>query len=116
MEQNYQKHPDGCMCMMCHHGKHRLIRLVLGILILAVAFGIGVKIGELKTRLGFYGYGMMGNEYSAPYGYPSMMGGYYNNQVVAPTQSTSTSPQGYYYGPGGMMGGYYQNAQTTSTK
>jgi hypothetical protein len=105
------------------HSHHTLLRWVLGILILIVAFWMGVKVGEFKTTLGYYGYGMwpgmMGNNhYGAnpyPYGYAPMMGGYYQSQSAAPSQATATP--NYYYGPGGMMQGYYQNTpQTTSPK
>lgn len=105
-------------------GHHKLLRWVLGILILIVVFCMGVKVGEFKTTLGYYGYGMwpgmMENGYYGgspyPYGYMPMMGGYYyQSQNAAPTQSAGAPT--YYYGPGGMMRGYYQNApQATSTK
>ena len=72
---------------MCGHwggGRHRILRVIIGLLILMVAFWAGVKLGELKSSLegGFYGgrhmnsgrFLMMqgGNGWQAPYG---MMGG-----------------------------------------
>ncbi len=108
------------------HSHHSLLRWALGILILIVVFWMGVQVGEFKTTLGYYGYGMwpsmMGNNYYGaspyPYGYMPMMGGYYyGGQTVAPSQSAATATPNYYYGPGGMMRGYYQNApQATSSK
>jgi hypothetical protein len=97
------------------HGYHALLHWALGILILLVVFWMGVKVGEFKTTLGYYGYGMwsgmMGNNYYGanpyPNGYTPMMGGYYyGDQTVAPSQSTATTTPSYYYGPGGMMQGY----------
>ncbi len=95
------------------HGAHRLLRWILGIFILIVVFWMGVQVGEFKTALGYYGYGMwsgtMGNNYYGatpyPYGCAPMMGGYYyGSQNAAPSQTTATP--GYYYGARGMMQSY----------
>ena len=56
------KHHDGHKCAMClwHYGeKHVLLRWILGLAILAIVFGIGLKIGEFKGGLegGYYGSG-----------------------------------------------------------
>lgn len=92
------KHPEGCRCDECagyghmHHmhmngmcchgytGGHKLIKIIIGLIILAVVFWAGVKIGEIKSFYGVYGsngiyimrgispeawYGMMGYGLSA---------------------------------------------------
>lgn len=84
MEENKPMNSDGHMHdhMGCCHGfghKHFLLRLLLGIAILAVVFCLGMRIGEFKGefRSGFYG----------GYGRP-MMGGYDSDNA--------------WYGPGMM--------------
>jgi hypothetical protein len=107
-------HPEGCRCMMCRHGMcgtmgsmcggmkccggghrfivFRIIRIFISIVILAIVFSLGVKIGELKAVLnGGYGYSMMGG-----YGNHSWKGGYgpgmmYQNNWGDPRQLQSTT-------------------------
>ena len=76
--------------------KSCVIRWVLGIVILIIVFSLGFSLGKfsgyLKAGYGYYGMGS--------YGSP-MMGGYYRNNMMYPTNG--------YYGMGPwMMGGYYQ--------
>jgi hypothetical protein len=52
-----------------HYGGHRLLRIVIGVLILLVVFWLGVKLGELRSEL--YRMGGFGRR-----SYPGMMGGY----------------------------------------
>ena len=55
---------DHAMCGhgMCCHGHHRFfwLRWLLGIIILAAVFGIGVKVGEFKGEFGSQGFGRHG--------------------------------------------------------
>ena len=67
--------PSDKSCKMCGHGMcgcghHRFfwLRIVLGVIILAAIFCIGIKIGELKSRFG-QGFGRRGG-YNMMY-YPS---------------------------------------------
>ena len=61
-------HPSMCASTCCSGMGHVLLRLALGLVILAVVFSMGIKLGELKATLGNdggYGYGgnkMMRNE------------------------------------------------------
>lgn len=58
-----------CSCG-AHGGTRMLFRLLLGLIILALVFWMGVKLGELRSEL-YYGYGP---RYSTTMrGYPSMM-------------------------------------------
>ena len=55
-----QKHGwHGTCCHDGHHHKHFLLRLILGLVILGIVFGVGIKIGEFKGELeaGGFGYG-----------------------------------------------------------
>lgn len=73
----------GCVCCDHHHGiGFMILRCLLAIIILAVVFAIGVKIGEVK---GAYEYG----------GYPSMMRGGWGGGVYQ-MMGGYTAPQGYY--------------------
>lgn len=106
MEDNNQQMHDNkstgayCNCMNCRGGhRHMLIRLILGLIILAIVFCLGVKIGEFKGefggqgRHGFYGQrGMMGY----PNIYQGSQNGYYMmgtkfNQAVPPPQGAANS-------------------------
>ncbi len=60
------KHGGYGMCGICGHGhRHFLLRLLLGLVILAVVFGLGVKIGEFK--------GEFAGGYGSYYGHHRMM-------------------------------------------
>ncbi len=102
--------------------KHKLFRWAIVLIIILLAFFMGVKIGEYRVLFGgydYYGYhmgpGMMWNGYGGygAYGYPAympMMGGWYyyptsTSAVPVPPQNATTTP--YYYGPGWMMRGWY---------
>jgi hypothetical protein len=105
MEQKTTNHPEGCMCMSCkasrmggmctcgQHGKHRLLRLALGIIILAMVLCLGIKIGEFhgdrERADGEYQH-MRFNRYQ-----PQMM--YENQSDQTPQTTTGVStvlPQG----------------------
>lgn len=89
----------GCRgCAMHGHGRHYLLRWLLGILILLVVFFIGIKIGEFsqEIRSGDFYPGMMMHG-------RSNMNRYYNNPMpysgtgtmpeqTMPSQSTNTVP------------------------
>ncbi len=94
--------PEGCACSCgCSwpHG-HRWFRVIIGLIILALAFWVGVKIGELKTLVmrdgwgygNYYGHTMMGypGGYGG-YGYGYDGSGYGGNAVPAPAQGAGTS-------------------------
>ncbi len=94
---------EGCTCS-CGCGwqrGHRMFRVIIGLIILALVFWVGVKIGELKTLVmrsgwgygGYYGHTMM-------MGYPGGYGGYgydgygYGGNAApaqAPAQGVGTS-------------------------
>ncbi len=94
-KEGMQGNHDGGRCMMCSMhggmcggcGKHHFLRIVLKLIVLALVFWAGVKIGELK---GYYEAGYFGS--------PRMMWGAQNGA----------------YGPGGMMGWYWNGATTTA--
>ncbi len=102
------KHPEGCRCydcmgydhmrhmhmngMCCHGymGGHKLIKIIIGLIILVVVFWAGVKIGEIGALYGVYSprgiYMMRGISPDSWYG---MMGGYYalpTSTTAAPTK------------------------------
>lgn len=68
MDENKKNDKEYCVGPICFHcgkahsgcGKHVLLRWIIGLSILALTFWMGMKIGELKSFLGFggYGYGM----------------------------------------------------------
>jgi hypothetical protein len=106
MEENNNKK---CDCLVCkgnnavhkmfggeNCGKHRLLRWIVGLLVLWAVFALGVKVGELKYTIkdGLRGgyYGMMGGYGDCSYGhdrdsfFQNMMGGqnmmyYFNNKL-----------------------------------
>ena len=88
-------------CSWCSMGRHRLIRFMIGVVVLAFVFWAGFKMGELHSALwgigGEYGRafgrGMMWqNTYDAYPGYgQGMMGGrYYDTEYTFPVEGTST--------------------------
>jgi hypothetical protein len=100
MNENMNKEQDGKSCpacdkcgkmcghgMCCHGGHHHFwVRLIVGLIILAAAFCIGVKVGQFKGQFG-YGYGgyMMrypGTMRAYPAGFPI-------NMMNQPTASTT---------------------------
>ncbi len=63
-------HGDGQGGHGHRHGGHFIFRIVLAIIIVVIAFSVGIKLGEIKAELYYAGYG-----YSPMH---SMMGGYGN--------------------------------------
>ena len=54
---------NGCCHQDWHGGKYMVLRVLLGLLILAITFAIGLKIGEFKESafgVGLYGHNMHG--------------------------------------------------------
>jgi hypothetical protein len=104
---NGQKFCKMCGSGMCYHGhRHFWLRWLLGIVILAVVFCVGVKVGEFKGAFGRgfnnrAGYNTRLNSQPMmrgyPYGYPSgmMQGGNGTYQTQPSTnilkQPTSTT-------------------------
>ena len=92
----------GCRCessaisgMHSFHGRHAILRWILGIAILLIVFHLGMKVGEFKGEIeggygisprhmmmrgGYDGYGMpyYGNDYSSP----GMMGNYFRKPAT----------------------------------
>jgi hypothetical protein len=91
-----ERHGMGCRQMhgMGCGGRHLLLRLVLGLAILAFVFGAGVKLGELKER-------MVGGQYGYGGGYGMMQRGY------APDV---------YANRGGMMQGWLEVQKPATTR
>jgi hypothetical protein len=56
MEENKAMHSDGCTCdsgkMMHFKHKHYMLKFVVGMILLFMAFWIGVQMGEIKGALG----------------------------------------------------------------
>lgn len=80
-KKNDKEYCVGPVCFHCGNthggcGKHVLLRWVVGIAILVLTFWMGVKIGELRSFLGF-GYGMHGG--SGYYRSMPMMDGFDGN-------------------------------------
>lgn len=73
----------GCCGMMGHGGTRMLFRLLLVLIILAMVFWFGLKLGELRSEI-YYGYG---SRYSMnPYQeMPMMRVGYSPNAAASPT-------------------------------
>ena len=104
---NLPGHPEGCKCYGCnyngswgmHSYGHRfsLLRILLGLIIIAIAFGVGVKVGEFKGSYlngdrGFFNQNMMYKHHGGmPYGgmrvYPMM------NYSTGAAMMPSTTPQ-----------------------
>lgn len=98
--QNQNDHWHSNMhCAMCGYGHgHRLLRLLLGLLILGIVFCIGFKMGEFRGEYGggfegqygrhmMKGYGPM--MYQASPGYP---GGMMGNSSI-PMMNATTTPK-----------------------
>lgn len=104
-------HPENCQCPMCRcmagkcdgecqhcggnchwcGGKHRIIRWVLGILILLFIFLVGVKFGELKSYM--YGGGLgMGDYGYYPIHRSMMLNGYVYGPDMMNLWNKSQSP------------------------
>ena len=92
MEEINKEQNHGHACGSCHshdHG-HYLLRWVLGLIILAAVFGLGVKVGEFKASLeGGYFQGHMGQ-------YNRMM--YWGDQanpyrMMYPYSNATTTPK-----------------------
>ena len=67
---------SACPCGGCHghhHGACTFFRWLLGVLIILIVFGLGMKIGEFKglVRGGDFGYGGYGR--TSMFGYPQQM-------------------------------------------
>jgi len=81
----------GAHCACCHgHGRYMVLRWILGLIILAVVFWVGVKIGEFKGSFE-YGYGMQYRNtmhYKGGYG---MMGGYGSGRMPMMYNASSTA-------------------------
>jgi hypothetical protein len=91
----------------CCNGKGYIwARWILGILILAVVFSLGVKLGEFKSAIYGYGHGIKCGMYRSAY--PMMFNGYYDESY------------GDDFGPGKMMprdkNFWYLEENTTSTE
>ncbi len=103
---NQSGHPEGCKCFACHCGRcgcghwgggFSWLRILLAVIILVFVFGVGFKLGELKSSFERYGsrsgYHMMGAPYYTGSPAPGMMGWRYYNGVVSSTpQATGTAP------------------------
>ena len=93
MENMENKNSCGCDCTMCHVGHHRRYRWLMILLGAVLAFGVGMKLGEIK------GFLMSGGEYG---GYRGERGGwmmqgyrggnmmYYGTAPVQTTPATTT--------------------------
>lgn len=103
MDEKNTNHPEGCRCWLCQGhgmhccGRHHWAWLLVKLVIIVLVFWLGVKVGELKSMIGY------------SRGYPGG-GYYYNMQSMMRGGNAAYGPTG--YGPG-MMGGYWLNATTT---
>ncbi len=95
---NQEQANDMCSCGYMHghmHGGHThfLLHVLLGLIVLAVTFIMGLRLGEIKGSIEGNGYGMMGR-YGAIMmrGYDSASGLPVFNQSFQTTPSTSTAP------------------------
>jgi len=86
-KKNDKEYCVGPVCFHCgglHGGKHILLRWAIGFAIIALTFWLGMKIGEFKSFIGNYGYGMHGGYYhSATPGFS----GCYGNDTESPLQN-----------------------------
>ena len=92
---------DGCNCGgmrgcgygWCRGGRHHLMKIAIGLIVLAVTFWAGVKIGELKAYLSGAGYGgrygmmrLYGNSDGGYGAGGAMMRGYFDNSASSTGQ------------------------------
>ena len=73
-EQKRMEHDKMCICGW--HVGHRAFRIVLGFIIILLAFWFGVKVGELRGAYGFGGMRFHRGFYGSYYGPMMMYGGY----------------------------------------
>ncbi|KKU91746.1 MAG: hypothetical protein UY23_C0001G0352 [Candidatus Jorgensenbacteria bacterium GW2011_GWA1_48_11] len=94
MDENKKNHPADCRCWMCEgcgsccQGRRHWAWLIVKILVILIVFWFGVKVGELKSFIGYsWGYPggysnmrsmMWGGNYGANAYGPGMMGWYWN--------------------------------------
>lgn len=82
----------GCTCGCGHYYAHRIFWWILGIIVLAIVFCVGVKAGEVREELR----GMFGGYYGR--GYPMMQyqghGGFVSPAVPENPTASSTSGAG----------------------
>ena len=73
-DKNKNENAENCNCIMCRaRGGHRhsFIRFILLLVIIAIVFSLGVKIGELKSEFGgSYGFHMNRGYMMYPMMYP----------------------------------------------
>ena len=83
-----EKNENGTMHPMWNPHRFILLRIILGLIILGIVFGVGMQIGELKgiVESGGYGGGMM--RHYNPYG-DNM---YYRMPAPMQAPATSTAP------------------------
>ena len=103
-EEERVSYGKGChrACGLHCFGRHYLLRWVLGILILAFVFSMGVKLGEFKERTwnGGYGYRQAEYTYRGMPGYGMMQWGlggdenwYTRSELMRrPVEAPSTTP------------------------
>jgi hypothetical protein len=104
----------GCGCGCSWPRGHRAFRIILALVLLAIAFWVGVKMGELRAYLGYEyanwgGYGMMGNGYGygpMHYGSGGWSGNPYDGGYGYGTNAPSTQ--------GGQAQNVTQNGGTSS--
>ena len=93
---NGQKSCKMCGHGMCHCGyghRHFWIKLVVGLIILAAAFCVGVKVGEFKSAFG-RGFGRNGSSMMRSYRQPMQaypLGTPGSRMMVVPNTATTTS-------------------------
>lgn len=96
-EKDKKSGEEGCDCRMCrifrcsHDGRHRFLKLILKLAVLAAVFCIGVKFGEIKSR------------------YFRSYRGYQTSQMMY----RDAGNRGFY--GSGIMSEYYRSAQQQST-
>jgi hypothetical protein len=81
----------GGMCSCGRFGGHRVLRVLLGLIILGIVFAMGLKLGEVKGMYNsaFYGGSMRGGRFMMMRGAPGMMNGGVNQAPMMPV-TTST--------------------------
>lgn len=81
------KSHHGTDCCGPYHYPFRILRWVLGLLIIFIVFSVGVKIGEFKGSIeGDWGYGYGHRGMMIRYGQPNM---YYGGDYFIPSQVTA---------------------------